>query len=99
MVLLLRDTVVASWPVDGVADVRLVDDLARLQLAARRLGYSVQLRRAGPHLMELLELTGLAAVLPAEVQRCGSAVQMSGQPEGGEQVGVEEIVMTDDPVT
>ena len=96
VVLLLDDVEVASWPVDGVPDLATVDDLARLRLAACRLGYTVRLRSPGARLVELLRLTGLGTVLPAEA--CRSAVEVGGQPEGGEELGVEEVVMTDDPI-
>jgi hypothetical protein len=42
----------------------LVEDLALLQRAARRLGWSIRLRHASPELAELLDLAGLADVLP-----------------------------------
>ncbi|HEY4427522.1 MAG TPA: STAS domain-containing protein [Solirubrobacteraceae bacterium] len=45
------------------ADAVAVDALARLALAARRHGCTVQLRGASAELMELLELAGLASVL------------------------------------
>ena len=47
--LLVRDAV----------DLGLVDQLARLQLAARRLGCAIELRDACPELLELLDLVGL----------------------------------------
>lgn len=76
-----------SWPLPWRRPVGLevVDELARLQLHARRLGCSVRLRGAGPELMELLALVGLG-------------IEVGGEPEGGEQIGVEEVVMPDDPV-
>lgn len=42
MVLLCGADEIASWPLDegGRIDLALIDELARLQLAARRLGYS-----------------------------------------------------------
>jgi ABC-type transporter Mla MlaB component len=43
-----------------------IDELARLQLGARRLGCSVRLRRVDPRLRELLELAGLDEVLPTD---------------------------------
>jgi hypothetical protein len=61
-----------------------VDDLARLQLRARRAGVSVTVMDPPCGLVELLELVGLS-------------VEVLGQPEGGEQTGVEEVVMADDP--
>lgn len=90
-VVLLRDGIeVGSWPLvcqPGRIDLRAVDDLARLQLEARRQGCTVWLRHACPDLIELLELVGLTA-----------ALQVSRQAEGLEQGGVEEVVVADDPV-
>lgn len=45
------------------ADGRTVDALARLQLAARRLGRQIRLRRASPELDDVLSFLGLAAVV------------------------------------
>ena len=80
---------VASWPLTGKGrpDLSAVDALARLQLAARRLGCSIRLRDTCAELAELLDLVGLSECL-----------QVGGEPEGGEQVGVEEVVMPDDPI-
>ena len=52
--------------VSGVAepDAVAVDALARLQLAARRLGYQIKLRSACHELLDLLVLTGLRDVVP-----------------------------------
>ena len=50
---------VSAFPADGVA----VDALARLTLAARRRGATLELRGATPRLLELLALTGLSSVL------------------------------------
>jgi hypothetical protein len=47
-----------------VPDLRVVDELARLQLTARRLGSSICLLHARGKLVELLEFTGLLDVLP-----------------------------------
>ena len=56
---------VAFCDVDGVEpDAVTVDALARLQLAARRTGCQVRLRNASAPLRELVELMGLADVLP-----------------------------------
>ena len=49
----------------GDADLRTVDALARLVLAATRAGTRLQLRRPPARLAELLELAGLAGVLVA----------------------------------
>ncbi len=94
VVLVDGDAEVLSWPLgwSGPADLALVDRLARLELAARRAGLSVRLRDACPELCELLELCGLDGLLP------GTGRQVRGQAEGGEQPGVEEVVVPDDPV-
>lgn len=87
VVVLVRGGVeVTRWPLSypNRADLAVVDRLARLQLAAHRVGLHVQLRDAIAELLLLLDLVGLRQVL--------------GEPEGGEEVGVEEVVMTDDPV-
>ena len=44
-------------------DAGTVDALARLQLAARRLGYRLRLRRASAELQELLAFMGLQDAL------------------------------------
>jgi hypothetical protein len=46
-----------------------VDALARLQLEACRAGHCLRLRGASPELLELIELAGLAEVLPVEPER------------------------------
>lgn len=50
----------------GVANLITVEALSRLQLAARRAGCSIVLRRASPELVALLQLTGLMCALPTE---------------------------------
>ena len=95
-VVVLRGTrVVASWLVHpstssptGRLDLGAVEELARLQLGARRLGLSIELRDVCPRLRELLELVGLAG--PATGG--GLALQAGGEAEGGEQLGVQEAV-------
>lgn len=97
MVLVCGDVEVASWPLAGLdrPDLAVVNELARLQLAARRVGCSIRLRAACTELCELLDLVGLGELGPDSAGLCR---QSSGEAEGGEQVGVEEIVMPDDPV-
>jgi hypothetical protein len=71
MVVLVRDgEELTSWPllVRDAVDLALVDDLARMQLAARRHGCAIELRDACPGLLELLDLVGLR-------------VEMGGKPE------------------
>ena len=71
-------------------DVGTVDALARLQLAARRLGRPFRLRHASPDLVELLTLCGLDDVL--------LGVEPRRQAEEREQAGgVEERVERRDP--
>jgi len=58
----------ASWPL-ATADRSLldvVDELARLQLEAGRAGCAIHLRRASADLVELLDLVGLRATIPAD---------------------------------
>lgn len=75
----------ARWPLPARrCDLALVDELARLQLAARRIGCAIAIQEVEPDLRELLDLCGLVEVL--------------GQPEVREQRRVEEVVVTDDPV-
>ncbi len=73
------------------ADLGAVDGLARLQLAARRLGCGLRLMRVSSELQQLLGCVGLAdVVLGVEVRR---------QAEDREQrVGVEEERELDDPI-
>jgi anti-anti-sigma regulatory factor len=69
-------------------DCGTVDALARLQLAAHRLGLHVLLSGAGPKLIELVEMAGLADVLPAAPP---SGVEAGRQAEEGKEAGgVEE---------
>lgn len=93
VVLVCGDVEVVSWPLTGCGRPELgsVDELARLQLVARRLGCSIRLRDARVELLELLNLVGLAdAVIH------GALRQVGGEGEGREQVGVDEVVVPDD---
>lgn len=89
-------TELAAWPLvlPGPPDLSVVDALARLQLAAGRAGFSVSLDEATPELLALLELVGLADVVPAAV--AGSEGRR--QPEVGEELGVDEAVDGGDAV-
>jgi len=83
-----RGAAVTIGTVGGVRspDLATVDALARLQLAARRLGGSLRLRDVGDELGELLDLVGLRR-------------EVGGQPEGREELlGVEEGVEPGDPL-
>jgi ABC-type transporter Mla MlaB component len=65
VVLRRGDADVASWPLRLGArpDMGIVDQLARLQLEARRLGCSICLRNVCAELRELIELSGLDLVI------------------------------------
>ena len=65
-------------------DVRVVDMLASLQLIAARCGRRLRIERACPELRDLIELVGLADVLPLRVEPRGQAEQRE------EVLGVEE---------
>jgi len=66
-----------------------IDGLARLLLAARRLGREVRLRHGSDDLQDLLAFVGLADVL---------RVEAGGEPEQGEQrLGIEEEGELGDP--
>ncbi len=99
VVLVCGRTEVASWPLTGTGrpDVSSVDALARLQLAARRLGCSIRLRDPCPELSALLDLVGLREVVTG-APGPGRCLEVVGEPEDGEQPGVQEVVMPDDPV-
>ena len=94
VVLLRGDEEIASWALLGTGrpDLDMVNEVARLQLAARRLGCSIWLRHACPDLLQLLELVGLYDLAWRR------SLQVVREAEGGEEAGVEEAVMPDDPV-
>jgi hypothetical protein len=87
VVLVRGDVELSRWPFwcTGRIDLAAVDGLARLALAARRLGCAIRLQDADPDLVELLALVGLAG-------------EVVGEPEDREQLGPEEVVVPDDPV-
>jgi anti-anti-sigma regulatory factor len=69
------------------ADGAALDVLARLQLAARRRGWSLRIDDAPPALRELAAFCGLGDVLGLEPPR---------QPELGEQLGEDVVVQRRD---
>ncbi len=87
VVLVRGNAAVAAWPLPAPSrpDLSSVDELARLQVAALRLGCSIRLRDPSPELSQLLDLVGVR-------------IEVCGQAESGEELGVEEVVMPDDPV-
>jgi hypothetical protein len=60
------DVEVILWRMDGMSepDLHVVDALARLQLAARRVGGSIRLRNPCERLRALLEFAGLTDAFP-----------------------------------
>ena len=65
-----------------MADLGIVDALARLQLAARRSGYEITVTNVPCDVLELIDLAGLREALGVEPLR---------QPEEREErLGVEE---------
>jgi hypothetical protein len=66
VVLVRAGAELGRWPLAGPwrPDLSMVDDLARSQLAARRLGCSIQLHDARPELKSLLALLGLTSTIP-----------------------------------
>ena len=95
VVLVRGDVELSRWalPRAGRIDVAAVDALAHLALAARRLGCAIRLDEADPDLVGLLALVGLA-----DVAGLAGLGQVVGEPEDGEQLGPEEVVVPDDPV-
>jgi ABC-type transporter Mla MlaB component len=79
-------------------DAVTIDALARLQLAALRLGYRVELQRARGPLVELLLLSGLSGVVRCAGSGSGaSGVEAWGETEHGEQaLDVQEEADPDD---
>jgi hypothetical protein len=97
VVVLVRDGAeLARWPLaqQDRLDLAVVDQLARWQLAAGRLGCAIRLLGACPELAGLLDLVGLGELVSG-----GLRIEMHGQTEGGKQRGVEKVVMPDDPVS
>jgi hypothetical protein len=92
VVLLCEGIPLIEWrlPQRSRADLEEVDGLARLQLAARRVGCSIVLQDPDPELRELLLLSGLADVLPTS-QPQPLPVDMDGQTEGWKEGGVQEV--------
>ena len=103
MVIVCGDTEVVSWPLDAHCppDLSSIEELARLGLAARRLGWSIRLRHASGELSDLLDLVGLAGAGDGEVAEATPdrlVVEVKGEAEQPEEVGVEERVERGDAV-
>ena len=65
VVLAVGGTEMASWALAGSTrpDLAVIDSLARLALAARRLGGGITVRGAGPELLALIDFVGLDDVV------------------------------------
>jgi ABC-type transporter Mla MlaB component len=65
VVLLRGDAEMGRWPLRAGLrpDLSVVDRLARLQLHAHRVGYSIRLRGTPSQLRELIELAGLSGIV------------------------------------
>jgi hypothetical protein len=80
----------------GRPDLEAIDAIARLALAARRLGCGVRLENASRDLRDLVAFAGLAEILPCPGDL---VVEPGGQPEEREvSGGVEEEGDPADPV-
>jgi ABC-type transporter Mla MlaB component len=84
-----QDPVCVLCRVNGLIDLSVLDVLARVGLMARRRHISMRVASACEDLEGLLALTGLASVVSVE---SGCESQGAGQPEPGEECGVEKVV-------
>ena len=84
----------ASITLERRPDLAMVNELALVKLAASRLGLTVRLSDPCPRLAELIDLVGLADLLGGPT---GSAAEAGGEPEGGEELRIEEMVEAGDP--
>ncbi len=87
--LLERDPVCVVCRVGGLADLSVLDVLARIALIAGRRRGAMRVSSTCGDLEGLLTLTGLASVVTVELERCG-------QPEPRKERGVQEVVDVDD---
>jgi hypothetical protein len=69
------------------ADAETIDKLAKLQVAARRVGVELVLRNASSSLCELISFVGLADVLRVEVQRETEQREQRGGVEEERELG------------
>lgn len=88
-----RECLVCEVGPGGTPDAATVDGLARIALAARRLGRPMALRRIPVELVELIAFTGLAGVAELGLEAQGDAEHRE------EAVDVEEERDRADPVT
>lgn len=70
-------------------DATAIEALARLQLTAGRLGYSLRLLHPCPQLQDVLDLAGLGDVLPVSAEL---RLETDGEPEHREVLRTDEVV-------
>ena len=89
---------VTSWPLAGAdqPDLAVADRLARCQLAARRLGWAIEVHSAEAALVGLLVVLGWCGVVVTAVAPPAGSGAL-GQAEQREQRRVDEVVVADDP--
>jgi len=63
-----------------VTDLETLDKLARLQLAAKRLGLELRLSHASRELIELIQLAGLSDVLGVDAEPDDEQSEGAGFP-------------------
>jgi ABC-type transporter Mla MlaB component len=97
IVLRLNGSLVCDLTGLDSVDLGLVDQMARLRLAARRAGGVVTFQHAGAALRGLLALIGLEDLLLAEQDRNSASVECQRQPEHREQPGVEKDIEVPHP--
>ena len=89
-----RSTIVFDVGAAEADDLAMVGAIARIELAARRLGCEVRLHGASRDLLDLLAFAGLDDVL----RRCRLCVEPRREPEEGEEpLGREEERELHDP--
>jgi len=91
VVMIVDGAEVVVWepPVGVRPDLAVIDRLARLLLTARRQGCELRLRNPCPDMVGLIHLVGLAEVFGLD-----ASVDVVGQPEHGEQLGIQEVVQS-----
>jgi ABC-type transporter Mla MlaB component len=87
-----RPTIICDITALDVCDLGVVDQLARLQLSARRAGGTLSFEPVGAALRSLLALVGLDELLADPGSGPGPSVERQRQAEQREQPGVEKDV-------
>ena len=85
------EIVVWEPPVGVRPDLAVIDHLCRLQLDARRRGHPLRLRNPCVDMLALVRLVGLAEAFGVP-DPDAPLLEVVGEPERGEQLGVQEVV-------